>query len=278
MSHTTDTLLSNDEIGLQSDDGIAHLLDLLLLDLENPVPVLLFADLNVCLTLALLVLQCAVQQQNTRVLDSPPHLWVCDVLVDHDSVQNLAVFDLASGNLLDTCVALDVDLLLSRADVERNSSYCLQCQSTHQVRPPRNELCADGGVDDLVHLLVVVDVDFDRDLADDFEGIGKGLLESLNDDDGVDVALQLGQSLCEDLSRCLLSMYALEFPRTIYAPNMMTVVVPSPTSSSCVLLSSIMLLAAGCATSISRRIAFPSFVRLQVIKEDKSAPASVGMI
>mmetsp|Transcript_16379 Transcript_16379/g.25946 ORF Transcript_16379/g.25946 Transcript_16379/m.25946 type:complete len:226 (+) Transcript_16379:946-1623(+) len=40
-----------------------------------------------------------------------------------------------------------------------------------------------------------------------------------------------------------------------------TDVVPSPTSSSCVRLSSIMLLAAGCETSISRRIAFPSFVR-----------------
>lgn len=44
-------------------------------------------------------------------------------------------------------------------------------------------------------------------------------------------------------------------------PRMMTVVVPSPTSSSCVLLSSIMLLAAGCETSISRRMAWPSFVR-----------------
>jgi hypothetical protein len=41
----------------------------------------------------------------------------------------------------------------------------------------------------------------------------------------------------------------------------MTVVVPSPTSSSCVRLSSIMLLAAGCATSISRRMAWPSLVR-----------------
>jgi hypothetical protein len=43
--------------------------------------------------------------------------------------------------------------------------------------------------------------------------------------------------------------------------RMMTVVVPSPTSSSCVRLSSIMLLAAGCDTSISRRMAWPSFVR-----------------
>ena len=43
-------------------------------------------------------------------------------------------------------------------------------------------------------------------------------------------------------------------------PNIMTVVVPSPTSSSCVLLNSIMLFAAGCATSISRKIAWPSLV------------------
>lgn len=44
-------------------------------------------------------------------------------------------------------------------------------------------------------------------------------------------------------------------------PSIITVVVPSPTSSSCVLLNSIMLFAAGCATSISRRMAWPSFVR-----------------
>lgn len=60
---------------------------------------------------------------------------------------------------------------------------------------------------------------------------------------------------------------------TIISPAItMTEVVPSPTSSSCAweksnlinkyltLANSIMLLAAGCYTSISRRIAFPSFV------------------
>jgi len=41
---------------------------------------------------------------------------------------------------------------------------------------------------------------------------------------------------------------------------MMTDVVPSPVSSSCVLDNSIMLFAAGCVTSISLKIAFPSFV------------------
>eukprot|EP01139_Manchomonas_bermudensis_P000637 Amastigsp_a699_1024.p4 type:complete len:201 gc:universal Amastigsp_a699_1024:1098-1700(+) len=42
--------------------------------------------------------------------------------------------------------------------------------------------------------------------------------------------------------------------------RMTTEVVPSPTSSSCVRESSIMDLAAGCLTSISRRMALPSFV------------------
>ena len=43
-------------------------------------------------------------------------------------------------------------------------------------------------------------------------------------------------------------------------PRMITDVVPSPTSSSCVRLSSIMLFAAGCETSTSRRMLLPSFV------------------
>ena len=59
-------------------------------------------------------------------------------------------------------------------------------------------------MNDFVHLLVVVDVDIDGDLVDDLEGIGKSLLESLDDYDGVDVALKLRQSLCQDLSSYLI--------------------------------------------------------------------------
>lgn len=44
------------------------------------------------------------------------------------------------------------------------------------------------------------------------------------------------------------------------SPRIMTEVVPSPTSSSCALESSIMLLAAGWLTSTSRRMQCPSFV------------------
>jgi hypothetical protein len=39
--HTGDTLLGDDNIGLDGDDGVAHGLDLLLLNLQYPVPVVL---------------------------------------------------------------------------------------------------------------------------------------------------------------------------------------------------------------------------------------------
>jgi hypothetical protein len=51
-----------------------------------------------------------------------------------------------------------------------------------------------------VHLRIVGHVDLDRDLVDDLEGICERLLEGLDDDHRVDVALELRQSLGEDLS------------------------------------------------------------------------------
>mmetsp|Transcript_23090 Transcript_23090/g.44258 ORF Transcript_23090/g.44258 Transcript_23090/m.44258 type:complete len:208 (-) Transcript_23090:133-756(-) len=47
---------------------------------------------------------------------------------------------------------------------------------------------------------------------------------------------------------------------SISPARMITEVVPSPTSSSCARLNSIIFFAAGCDTSISRRIALPSLV------------------
>jgi hypothetical protein len=86
-------------------------------------------------------------------------------------------------------------------------------------------------------------------------------LEGRDDDDGVDIALQLGKGLSQNLAGCPASVrIANPYINVAHSPRIITVVVPSPTSSSCVRLSSIMLLAAGCDTSISRRMAWPSLV------------------
>ena len=187
-----------------------------------------------------------------------------DVLVEHDAVEDGGLLDLAPRDLLDARVALDVDGL-ERAVVVRDGADGLEGELAHEVGPAHDELGADGGLDEREHLLVVVDVDGDGDALDDLEGLLEGFVVGGDDDDGVDVALELGEGLCEDLTRWEGYGDGLGRSRGVgYSPRMITLVVPSPHSSSCVLLSSIMFFAAGCATSISRRMAFPSFVSLAI--------------
>lgn len=171
MGRTRHSLLGDDEIGVHRDNSLAHGLDLLLLDLQNTVPVVLLGNLNVGLGLALLVLEGAVEENDSGVLNAPAHLGVCDVLVEHETVEDLAVLNLAAGNLLHSGISLDVDLGLAIASLPRHRPDRLEGEVTHQVHPSRNELGADRRRDELVHGLVVVDVDWQGDLLDDLEGV-----------------------------------------------------------------------------------------------------------
>lgn len=192
---TRNTLLSNDEIGLECDDSIADVLHLFLFNLKNAVPVVLLGDLNVGLGLALLVLERAVKEKNAGVLDPPPHLGVGDILVDHDAIDNLGVLDLTTGDLLDTRVALDIHLLLSTARIKRNCTDGAQCETAHELRPPRDELGSDGGLDQVIHGLVIVDIDRGGNFLDNGESIGESALEGRDNDDGVDVTFELREGL-----------------------------------------------------------------------------------
>ena len=57
--------------------------------------------LHIGLTFPLLVLQSTIEQHHTRFLDPPSHSRVGYVLVVHNSLENLAVGQLASSNLFD---------------------------------------------------------------------------------------------------------------------------------------------------------------------------------
>lgn len=199
---TRNTLLSNDEVRLECHDGVAHVLHLFLLNLQNAVPVILLGHLNVGLRLALLVLEGAVEQKNAGVLDSPPHLGVGDILVDHDTVDNLGILNLTTRDLLNTRVALDVHLLLSTTHVEGNCTHGIQGQAAHEVGPPRDEFSSDGGLNQVVHGLVIVDIDWSGNFLDDVESVGESALEGRDDDDGVDVAFELGEGLGKHFTGC----------------------------------------------------------------------------
>ncbi|RUO96739.1 hypothetical protein BC936DRAFT_141533 [Jimgerdemannia flammicorona] len=87
------------EVWLEGDDLVGHELDLLLLDLQNAVPVGFLGDLNVGLGFALLVFKRAIQQHDARVLNPASHLGVRHVLVQHDPVEDCRLFNLAAGDL-----------------------------------------------------------------------------------------------------------------------------------------------------------------------------------
>ena len=195
-----------------------------------------------------------------------------NVLVQHDAVQHRALVNITTWDLLDTSVALYVNLFPSAADILGDYPHSLEGKAAHELRPARDKLCADGGGDQRGHGLVVAGVDRNGNFFNDFKGIAECSFEGGDDDDWMDVAFELGKSLREYFSGCgnRKTTFTSQVPRPFsyaaalgnwHVPSTMTVVVPSPTSSSCVLLSSIMLLAAGCATSISRSMAWPSLVR-----------------
>lgn len=173
------------------------MLHLFLFNLQDAIPVVLLRHLNVRLRFTFLVLQRAVEQDNPRVLDSSPHLGVSDVLVDHDAVNDLTVLNLSTGDLLNTGVTLNVNLSLSTTRIERNSPDGLQGKAAHQLGPPGYELRSDGRLNQGVHGLIVVNIHGYRDLFDDGKGVGQSTLEGGNNNDGVDIAFELGEGLCK---------------------------------------------------------------------------------
>jgi hypothetical protein len=58
---------------------------------------------------------------------------VCNILVQHDAVQDSAVLNLSTRHLLDTGVALDVYLLLAVTSIPRHGPYSLECQAAHEL-------------------------------------------------------------------------------------------------------------------------------------------------
>lgn len=202
MRLTGNALLSDDEVGLDGQNGIAQGLDLLLLDLQDSVPVILLLDLNVGLGLALLVLERAVEENDAGVLYASAHLGVCDILVEHHTVEDGAVLDLATGDLFDTGVALDINFGLAVSSLPSDCANGLEGKVAHEIHPAGHKLGTNRRGDKLVHGLVVADVDRCRNFLDDIDGVLESTLEGRDDDDGVDVAFELGEGLGQNFASC----------------------------------------------------------------------------
>jgi hypothetical protein len=113
---------------------------------------------------------------------------VRNILIEHNTIQNSAVFNLSARDLLNTRITLDINFHLASTCFVRDCSYSLKCQTAHKLRPSGDELRADGGGYQLVHGLVIVDIDGEGNLFDDLESVFQGAFEGGNDHNGVNVA------------------------------------------------------------------------------------------
>ena len=110
LSGITDTLLGDDNVGLDSEDVFAHLLDFLLFSHESLLEIVFLGELHVGHGLTLLVLEGAIKEDNTGVLDHTSHAGVSNILVEHNTGEDFALLKETTWDLLNLSVSLHIDL------------------------------------------------------------------------------------------------------------------------------------------------------------------------
>ena len=194
-----DTLLSEDEVGLESNDSVTELLNVLFFLLEDDVPVLFLGDLDVGHRLTLLVLKVGVEEDDTGILDTTTHLSIDDILVEHDTIEHARVFNIVTRDLLDTSVTLDIDLTLATLVDDGDALDGIDGEVGDEVTETRGELGTESGVDDLEHKVSVGHIERDGVLLQHLESLIEGLVVSLDDNARVHVLHDERLGVAEEL-------------------------------------------------------------------------------
>mmetsp|Transcript_45265 Transcript_45265/g.142481 ORF Transcript_45265/g.142481 Transcript_45265/m.142481 type:complete len:236 (-) Transcript_45265:478-1185(-) len=135
LSKIRDSLLGDDYVRLYCKNIVHGRLDPVFFGLQDGFPVAFLGDLDVGLTLSLLVFERAVKKDDARVTDLPLHLRMDDILVDHNAAQNSAILDVTPRNLLDLGVSLHIDLLPS-IGVDHDRRDGIHGQVDHEAAEP----------------------------------------------------------------------------------------------------------------------------------------------
>ena len=126
-----------------------------------------------------------ISRHSTIIANKPSHLGMCDILVDHYTIENTAVFETTSGYLLDFRVTFDVDFA-AIAVLESYASRGIQGDLASQIRPFFDGFRADARSDNLQHLGTVFDVDFHADvILKDYQEVVEGAMVTGNNHSGV---------------------------------------------------------------------------------------------
>ena len=152
--------LRDDDVGLERRNLLARLLDPILLNLQQRRPILLLRDLHVGLVFTLLVLEGAIQQQDSRSLDASLHATRSDdVLVHHHPSQHGAIVDGTARNLFHLCVLFNVDIVRPVFIFSRHAHHGVERQIRNQFPHARGKLGTNGTLDNFQHFVAIGDVD-----------------------------------------------------------------------------------------------------------------------
>ena len=198
-SEIADTLLGDDDIGLDLEDGVAHALDFDFLHSEGLLEILFLGEFHVGHGLSLLVLEGAIEEHNAGVADLSAHTGVAHVLVKHDTVEHLAVLEEASGDLLNLGVALGINLNVITI-LHVDGADGLDSEVNNEAAPLGGELGADGGLNNASKVIVVLQVDVLANGLAHLDDVVETLEVSAHNDGGVDVTLEEGLNSAEDFT------------------------------------------------------------------------------
>mmetsp|Transcript_1006 Transcript_1006/g.1808 ORF Transcript_1006/g.1808 Transcript_1006/m.1808 type:complete len:305 (+) Transcript_1006:748-1662(+) len=188
--------LAEDDVGARVLDLVDHVHEVLLLHVAELVVVLDRLDLEAVLGLGLGGLEGAGQNADLGVLHLLHHLGVREVLVQHDSLDELAVGEGASG----LCHNFDqVEVHVLPLDVG-HVEHRLHGQVGEVVLALADDLGAQGGHGALSEVVVAIlgDVDLLLDAVQLVHGDVASLLESVGDLQGVDALVEQLLGLLED--------------------------------------------------------------------------------
>jgi hypothetical protein len=83
-----------------------------------------------------------------------------DIFVIHDTVEDHAVFNHTSRNLLDLGISFDIDFNVTVGILLINSSYSFDCEVNKEISPLGREFSSDGGFNDFDQIIIVFEIDF----------------------------------------------------------------------------------------------------------------------
>lgn len=160
LGEVTDSLLGDNDVWLESHNMLTHSSNLSLLHSEGFLEIVFLGELHVGHGLSLLVFQWAIEEDDSWVLDVSSHGWMSDVLVEHHTIEDHAVFEDTTWNLLNLGVSLDINLNVVVGVLVVDASDGFDGEVDNQGSPLGGELGADCGVNDLGEIFVALEVDW----------------------------------------------------------------------------------------------------------------------